>query len=63
LVCPRQHDGAVFCASLADDLDPLGAVEDEPDARADDSVIVDEHHARVHGRTLARRPARAIIGP
>jgi len=31
-VSAREDDPTVFCACLADDLDPLGTVEDQPDA-------------------------------
>jgi hypothetical protein len=44
----REHDRALLRSSLAGDLDPGRAVEDEPDARADDGMIIDEQDPDIH---------------
>ena len=49
LLEPRRADTRVAVARLTDDLDVLLAVEQEPQARSDNCVIVDDEDANRHG--------------
>ena len=67
LLEPGRPDPVVAVARLADDLDVVLAIEQEPEAGADDRVVVDDENANRHGsgtvpRTSARFPAAPRAG-